>query len=204
MDLVAAIFAEENTAQEPEARVKFLRFLYAVGPRKGQVLATRAEQLTPATGMMHWTDEDTKQEQPHIVTYTGEALEILLWFVAHRDPVCPALFQEDGEPLTIYKLKTTWDRLCERAGLALGRKNGGYTIHNLRHTYVSEAHEAGESAGVIMAMTGHLHEPTMLHYLRVSGKAQQGAQERLEAHRREQAEKVKASKVVRLVGRRGA
>ena len=55
-----------------------------------------------------------------------------------------------------------------------------------------------------MGMTGHLHEPTMYRYLRVSAKAQQRSQERLEAHRREQAEKVKASKVVRLVGRRGA
>ena len=184
--------------------MKFLRFLYLVGPRKGQVLASRAEQFTPATGTMHWTDEDTKQEQPHIVTYTGEALDILLWFVAHRDRACPALFQEDGKPLTIYKLKTTWDRLCDRAGLPIGRNNGGFTIHNLRHTYVTEAHEAGESSGVIMAMTGHVQEPTMLHYLRVSGKAQQRAQERLEAHRREQAEKVKATNVVRLRGQRSA
>jgi len=173
-----------------------------VGPRKGQVLATRAEQFTPATGRMHWTDEDTKQEEPHIVTYTGEALDILLWFVAHRDLACPALFQEDGKPLTIYKLAVTWTRLCERAGLPVGRKNGGYTIHNLRHTYVTEAHEAGTSAGVIMAMTGHVEEPTMLHYLRVSAKAQQCAQERLEAHRREQAAQVKASNVVRLRGQR--
>ena len=209
-DLLGAIFEageardDEGRWLVPEARVKFLRFLYLVGPRKGQVLATRADQFTPATGTMHWSDEDTKQDQPHIVTYTGKALEILLWFVDHRDPANPALFQEDGEPLTIYKVNDAWTYLCEAAGLPMGRKNGGYTIHNLRHTYVSEAHEAGETAGVIMAMTGHLNEPTMLHYLRVSGKAQQRSQERLEAHRREQAAQVKASNVVRLRSQRAA
>src|SRR5947207_3111012 len=37
-----------------------------------------------------------------------------------------------------------------------------------------------------MAMTGHLHEPTMLQYLRVSGKAQeraQGGSKRIDANR---------------------
>src|SRR5439155_7510555 len=61
-DAHASIFAPEHTASEPEPRVKFLRFLYLVGPRKGQVLATRADQFTPATGRVHWTDEDTKQD----------------------------------------------------------------------------------------------------------------------------------------------
>ena len=175
-----------------------------VGSRKGQTLTTRADQFTPATGTVRWTDEDTKQDQPHIVTYTGEALAILQWFVAHRDPADRALFQEDGRQLTKYQVDGTWARANQAARLFLGRKNGGYTIHNLRHTYVSEAHEAGEPGGVIMAMTGHVQEPTMLHYLKVSGKAQQRSQERLEAHRREQAAQVKASNVVRLRGPRSA
>ena len=168
------------------------------------MLATLAEQYTPATGTMHWTDEDTKQDQPHIVTYTGEARDILDWFVEHRDPACRALFQEDGEPLTGDQLDGTWTRACKRAGLPVGRKAGGFTIHNLRHTFVSEAHDAGLSAGVIMAHTGHVQEPTMLHYLRVSAAAQVRAQEQLDAHRRAQAERVAAhrEKVVALARRR--
>jgi len=71
-------------------------------------------------------------------------------FVAHRDPACPALFQEDGKPLTIYEVNDTWTRAFRAAGLPLGRK-AGYTIQHLRHTFVSEAHKAGETAGVIMA-----------------------------------------------------
>ncbi len=153
---------------------------------------------------MKWTDEDTKQGLPHIVTYTGEALEILRWFAEHRDTACPYLFQENGKRLTKDKLDGTWERASRTAGLQVGRKQGGYTIHNLRHTFVSDAHNAGLSAGVIMAHTGHVQEPTMLHYLRVSGSAQQRAQEQLAAYRREQAEQLKeqASRVVRLVGRK--
>jgi hypothetical protein len=169
----------------------------------GQVLNTLADQYTPATGTMHWTDEDTKQEQPHIVAYTGEARELLDWFVEHRNSSCPSLFQEGGRKLTKDMLDGTWERACRTAGLPVGRKNGGYTIHNQRHTFVSDAHDAGLSAGVIMAHTGHVQEPTMLHYLRVSGKAQQRAQEPLEAHRREQAEQLRErAKKLRLVGKR--
>jgi hypothetical protein len=36
-------------------------------------------------------------------------------------------------------------------------------IHHLRHTFVSETHEAGLTAGVIRAHMGHVQEPTMLH-----------------------------------------
>jgi integrase len=157
-DVLDAIVA--GMTSEPEPRRKFLRFLYLVGPRKGQVLRTRAEQFTPATGQVRWTDADTKTGLPHVVTYTGEALDVLLWFVANRDPSSPALFQEDGKPLTKDMLDGTWTRACKAAGLNVGRKVGGYTIHNLRHTYVSEAHDAGESPGVIMAHTGHIQEPT--------------------------------------------
>jgi integrase len=211
-DVLATIFEamdardDEGRRLEPEARVKFFQFLTVAGPRKGQVLHTLAEQFTPATGTMRWTDEDTKTGLPHIVTYTGEARELLDWFVEHRDRACPALFQEDGTILTKDKLDGTWERACERVGLPVGRKAGGYVIHNLRHTFVSEAHDAGLSAGVIMAFTGHVQEPTMHRYLRVSTGAQAGAQETLEAHRRAQAERVAAerAKVVSLAARRAA
>jgi len=185
---------------EPGARVKFLRFLYLAGPRKGQVLATRVEQYNPATGTMSWTDEDTKAGVPHVVTYTGEARDILDWFVAHRDACCPALFQEDGKPLAKDQLDGTWSRGCRTAGVPSGRKNDGYTIHNLRHAFVSEAYDAGLSEGVIMAHTNHVQAPTMLRYLRTSAAAQQRAQEQLEAYRRAQATKMRerAKKVRRL------
>jgi integrase len=99
-----------------------------------------------------------------------------------------------------------WERACEAAGLPLGRKGGGYVIHDLRHTFVSEAHDAGLSAGVTMAFTGHVQEPTMHRYLRVSATAQAQAQQVLEAHRRAQAQRVaeQRKKVVELAGRRAA
>ena len=88
----------------------------------------------------------------------------------------------------------------------MGRRAGGYVIHNLRHTFVSEAHDAGLSAGIIMAFTGHVQEPTIHRYLRVSATAQTHAQEALDAHRRAQAERVAAQreKIVSLAGRRAA
>jgi integrase len=203
-DAVDGIFAALDS--EPEPRAKLLRFLYLAGPRAGQVLGTLAGQFTPATGTVSWTDEDTKQGLPHIVTYTGEALDILRWFAEHRDPACVYLFQEDGAPLTKDKLDGAWQRACVAAGLPVGRKHGGYTIHNLRHTYVSDAHDAGLAAGVIMAHTGHIQEPTMLRYLRVSSAAQGRAQQTLEEHRRAQAERIaeQRAKVVRLTDRRVA
>jgi hypothetical protein len=60
----------EEELRHPRVRAKpspdgrFLRFLLVAGPRKGQVLGTLAEQFTPATGTVAWTDEDTKQALP--------------------------------------------------------------------------------------------------------------------------------------------
>jgi integrase len=208
-DILADIFEAMDATDakgrrlEPLPRAKFLRFLAVAGPRKGQVLRTRAEQYTPATGTLRWTDEDTKQGLPHVVTYTGEARDILDWFVEHREPSSPALFQEDGQPLTKDMLDGTWQRACERAGVPSGRRSG-YVIHDLRHTFVSDAHDVSLSSGVIMAHTGHVQEPTMLRYLRVSAPAQQRAQEQMDAYRRQQAEQIaaRAKKVTRLAGRR--
>jgi integrase len=201
-DVLETIFAH----LAPEPRAQLFRFLHLAGPRVGQVLGTLASQFTPSTGTIRWTDEDTKQGSPHIVTYTGDALEILHWFIEHRDPACPGLFQEAGKPLTKDLLDYAWERACEAAGLPLGRKGGGYVIHDLRHTFVSEAHDAGLSAGVIMAFTGHVQEPTMHRYLRVSATAQAQAQQVLDAHRRAQAQRVaeQRNKVVELAGRRAA
>jgi integrase len=204
-EVLADIFGAMEALHESEARRRVLRFLYLAGPRKGQVLATRVEQFSSATGMVTWEPEDTKSETPHRVTYTGEALDILRWFADRHDPRHAALFQDvDGKPITKNRLDATWHRACRRAGLPIGRQRGGYVIHHLRHSFVSEAHDAGLAAGVIMAHTGHVQEPTMLHYLRVSGAAQQRAQEQLEAHRKAQTEKVRTERerVVRLADRR--
>lgn len=178
----------------PPPRANFLRFLVVAGPRKGQVLDTLASQFTSAIGEMRWTDEDTKSGLPHIVTYTGEALDLLNWFVEQRDRSCPYLFQEDGQRLTGDKLDFAWERACRAAHLPIGRRNKGYVIHDLRATFVSDAHDAGLSAGVIMAHTGHVQEPTMYRYLKTSAAAQVVAQEKLDQHRRGQAARVAAAR----------
>src|SRR5262249_2148182 len=137
------------------ARGAFFRFALLSGVRRGQLLATRLAQFHIETGSMTWRPEQTKTDDAHNVTYTGEALDLLRAFWEHRSLACPAFFQEDGSALTTDKLNAAWWAACREVGLPIGRKAGGYVIHELRHTMVSEWIHAGQSEKSIMDMTGH-------------------------------------------------
>ena len=126
----------------------------------------------------------------------GEALDILLGFWERRDLACPAFFQEAGKPLTVDKLNKAWWGACREVGIPVGRRNGGYVIHELRHTFVSEGFHAGLSEKAIMEMTGHKVVQTLHRYGHTSADAQRAAQERVAEWRASQGQAER--KVVRL------
>jgi hypothetical protein len=87
---------------------------------------------------------------------------------------------------TTDKLNAAWWAACREVGLPLGRKNGGYVIHELRHTMVSEWIHAGEPEKAIMSLTGHKAVATLHRYGHTSAEAQRAAQERVAAWRARQ------------------
>jgi len=183
--LQAILGAEALTTKWP-IRGEFFRFKYLSGVRRGQLLQTQLAQFQPDTGMMTWRPDQTKTEDAHNVAYTGEALDILLGFWERRDLACTAFFQEKGTPLTSDKLNEAWWAACKEINLPIGRKNGGYVIHELRHTFVSEGFHAGLSEKAIMDMTGHKAVQTLHRYGHTSADAQRAAQERVAAWRAQQ------------------
>jgi len=80
-DILTAIFEaldardDEGRRLEPEARVKVPPLPRGRGAPQGTDAPHARGAVHSATGTMRWTDEDTKQGRPHIVTYTGEARE---------------------------------------------------------------------------------------------------------------------------------
>ena len=51
--------------------------------------------------------------------------------------------------------KKAWTTTCKKAGFAVGRKGGGFTFHNTRHTAVTNLVNAGVPAHEAMAVSGH-------------------------------------------------
>ena len=181
--ILTALLSSKALTEKWPARGGFLRFAYLSGVRRGQLLKTRLAQFHPDTGSMTWRPEQTKTNDAHNVAYTGEALEILLGFWKARELTCPAFFQEHGAPVTADKLNEAWWAACREVGLPIGRKHGGYVIHELRHTMVSEWIHAGQPEKAIMDMTGHRAVQTLHRYGHASAEAQRAAQERVEAWR---------------------
>jgi integrase len=70
-------------------------------------------------------------------------------------------------------------RALREIGLPVGRKSGGYVIHELRHTMVSEWIHAGEPEKAIMSLTGHKAVARLHRYGHTSAEAQRAAQERV-------------------------
>jgi integrase len=51
--------------------------------------------------------------------------------------------------------KKAWATACSKAGFPVGRKQGGFTWHNTRHTSITNLVNAGVPAHEAMAVSGH-------------------------------------------------
>jgi len=67
---------------------------------------------------------------------------------------CRNLFTYARKP--IGTIKTAMKSTCKRAGISYGRKfKNGFTFHDLRHTFVTNARKSGIKDSVTMGLVGH-------------------------------------------------
>jgi len=64
------------------------------------------------------------------------------------------VFQYKGKPVS--DIRTGLKKGCESAGIAYGRnQENGFTFHDIRHTFATNARKAGVEKNVIMVIMGH-------------------------------------------------
>ena len=77
-------------------------------------------------------------------------------------------------------IRTALKRACEKAKVPYGRsEKGGFTFHDLRHTFNTNLRKIGESESVIMAITGHSTREMFDRYNTVDEEDKRRAVDRL-------------------------
>ncbi len=94
-----------------------------------------------------------------------------------NDPLHGGAGYDPTHPMSSWE--TEWERLRKAAGLGSAR------FHDLRHTYVTRAAEAGVPIPVIEAQVGHLSAAMVQHYTHISQGAIHRAVEQIEANSHE-------------------
>jgi integrase len=139
-------------------------FAYLCGTRKQQLLRTTWAHYDLERHVLTWQASDTEQREPHVLPLAGRPLEIIENRHASRRPHCPFVFHgprcAPGVPPSqeygcLGDFKRAWETACTKAGFPIGRKHGGFTFHNTRHTAVTNLVNAGVAAHEAMGVSGH-------------------------------------------------
>jgi integrase len=125
---------------------------YHTGMRRGEILPLTWDKVDLKGRMIHLEAEDTKDNEPRSIPISEELFQILdqIPRPIHDNHV----FLFKGKPFK--DIRAGLIKACEKAGVSYGRNvKGGFTFHDLRHTFNTYMRKAGVREGVIMKITGH-------------------------------------------------
>ena len=144
--------AEASWGWAPQA-IAAIRLLLLTGCRCSEILKLRWEHVDLAQGRLNLPDSKTG---PKTVRLNAGAVEILRglervegspWVVPGKDPKKPR-----------HRIEDLWSKIRRQAGIEDVR------IHDLRHTFASEAISSGVSLPVIGKLLGHSNVATTERY----------------------------------------
>jgi integrase len=150
--------------QLPASVRPIFEFCYLTGQRKGQVSRTTWAHWNAHTREFTWSAAEVKAKHAYVLPLDGRPLALIEGLYATRRLFCPFVFHAPTcapgrVPSRLYGcvgyLETTWASACKRAGFPVGRKHGGFTFHNTRHTAVTNLVNAGVPTHEAMAVSGH-------------------------------------------------
>ena len=130
--------------------------------RLGEILALTWDKVDLKRRFIKLNAEDTKDREPRNIPILDKLHGVL-------SNIPPALhnsyvFLYQGKPIKDLQLRT-FKKACEDAGVPYGRKvPGGFTFHDLRHTFNTNMRKAGVDRSVIMQITGHSTESMFRRY----------------------------------------
>lgn len=145
--------AEDANLCSPYAIAAF-RLLILTGARLGEIRCCKWEYVLLDRGIIRLPDSKTG---PKIIHLGRTAIELLR--ILPRKPGNPYLICSDSKPdEPIYDLQTTWQKIRKWAGIEDVR------IHDLRHTFASNAVAMGMSLPMIGRLLGHTQTQTTARY----------------------------------------
>ena len=159
--------------QLPAYLQDFFAIAYDYGIRKGQLARTQRRFVELERGVIAWPAAECKHKEAHVVPLEGDGLAIVdrlmtsppLWcnYVFHGPRCAPG-----RAPSKAYgclgDFKKSWGRACQKAGLPVGRKGGGYVFHHTRNTAATNLRAGGMEESDAMKITGHTTAHVFRHY----------------------------------------
>jgi integrase len=140
-------------SKSPQYLLGILATGFYTGMRKSEILGLTWDKIDLENRFISLEATDTKDKEPRLIPICDELYEILKLRskALHHNYV----FTYRGNPI-----KTNFRRslatACKKADISYGRKvKGGFTFHDLRHTFNTYMRKAGVAESVIMKITGH-------------------------------------------------
>ena len=101
---------------------------------------------------------------------TPEAYEVFRQCLRERRLDTSKVFLYKGRPIQ-RRLTTAFKAACRRAGIVHGRRNGGITAHDFRHSAATSLRRAGVDTMTAMKIIGHKSEKMHRRYNQMSPAA---------------------------------
>lgn len=159
--------------------IRFLTIAHDLGPRRGELLKLE----WPDVDMRHreFKLRETKNGETRVIPMTEEVYEVFKGLWQERRLDSARVFLYNSTPVTC--LKTAFRAACRRAGIKHGRKDGGLTIHDFRHTASTNLRRAGVDTMTAMRIVGHKSEKMHRRYNQVTPEDLQEAALKLAQYR---------------------
>lgn len=141
-----------ESKSEPEA-VNCIRLLLLTGCRLSEIQKLKWAHVDLKTGALRLPDSKTGAK---LVTIGKAAIEVLKTIPKIKDNPYVITGQIEGQHLT--DMQRPWRRIRKRAGL------GDVRIHDLRHSFASDALQLGEDLPMIGKLLGHTQIQTTARY----------------------------------------
>jgi len=147
-DRVLTLEERERLLKElPQHAAEVVTAAYCTGMRAGEIFGMSWDRVNMREGYFNLTSKDTKTGEARRVYFNGEVKEILERLGKVRSLSHNFVFTFKGKSLK--SIKTCLARALKKANIT------NFRLHDLRHTYTTNARKAGVDRTVIMKLTGH-------------------------------------------------
>jgi integrase len=144
--------------------VRFLTIAYDLGTRRGELL--KLDWPDVDMKRREFTLRHTKNREPRVIPMTDEVYAAFKDLWQGRRLNTKAVFLWRGHCVT--RVQTAFAAACRRAGLVCGRKHGGLTVHDFRHTASTNFRRAGVDTMTAMKIVGHKSEKMHRRYNQIT------------------------------------
>lgn len=131
----------------PRHAADIVTVAYNTGMRAGEIFGMTWDRVDTREGYFNLTSRDTKTGEPRRVYFNGQVKDILERLDKAGHLSHNFVFTYRGKPFKSVKVALT--RALKRA------KIENFRLHDLRHTFTTNARKAGVDKSVIMKLTGH-------------------------------------------------